>query len=94
MTRVKRSVHARKKRRATLARTKGYRGEAHSSYRRAKEALGNALITGITHAADLIGQVIQQGRLVQQCDIGSRARHADFRGATHRAPLDRSTRER
>ena len=39
MTRVKRSVHARKKRRATLARAKGYRGEAHSSYRRAKEAL-------------------------------------------------------
>jgi large subunit ribosomal protein L20 len=39
MTRVKRSVHARKKRRATLARTKGYRGEAHSSYKRAKEAL-------------------------------------------------------
>src|SRR3979490_101237 len=31
VTRVKRSVHARKKRRATLARTKGYRGEAHSS---------------------------------------------------------------
>ena len=39
MTRVKRSVHARKKRRATLDRTKGMRGEAHSSYRRAKEAL-------------------------------------------------------
>jgi large subunit ribosomal protein L20 len=39
VTRVKRAVHARKKRRATLARTKGYRGEAHSSYRRAKEAL-------------------------------------------------------
>ena len=39
MTRVKRSIHAKKKRRATLARTKGYRGEAHSSYRRAKEAL-------------------------------------------------------
>ena len=39
MTRVKRSVHARKKRRAALARTKGYRGEAHSSYKRAKEAL-------------------------------------------------------
>ena len=42
MTRVKRSVHARKKRRAALARTKGYRGEAHSSYRRAKEALFKA----------------------------------------------------
>ena len=39
MTRVKRSTHARKKRRAVLARTKGYRGEAHSSYKRAKEAL-------------------------------------------------------
>ena len=37
--RIKRSVHARKKRKATLERTKGYRGEAHSSYRRAKEAL-------------------------------------------------------
>ena len=39
MSRVKRSVHARKKRRATLARAKGFRGEAHSSYKRAKEAL-------------------------------------------------------
>ena len=42
MTRVKRSVHARKKRRATLERTKGFRGEAHSNYRRAKEALMKA----------------------------------------------------
>jgi large subunit ribosomal protein L20 len=39
VSRVKRSTHARKKRRATLARAKGYRGEAHSSYKRAKEAL-------------------------------------------------------
>src|SRR5882757_6555694 len=39
MTRVKRSVHARKKRRAALELTKGFRGEAHSNYRRAKEAL-------------------------------------------------------
>ncbi len=39
MTRVKRSIHARKKRRATLDRTKGYRGRANSSYRQAKEAL-------------------------------------------------------
>ncbi len=42
MTRVKRSVHARKKRRETLERAKGFRGEAHSSYRRAKEALMKA----------------------------------------------------
>ena len=42
MTRVKRSVNARKKRRATLERTKGFRGEANSNYRRAKEALMKA----------------------------------------------------
>ena len=42
MSRVKRSVHARKKRRATLERAKGYRGEAHSSYKRAKEAVMKA----------------------------------------------------
>jgi large subunit ribosomal protein L20 len=39
MARVKRSVHARKKRRATLERTKGFRGQANSNYKRAKEAL-------------------------------------------------------
>ena len=42
MTRVKRSVHARKKRREVLDRAKGYRGEAHSSYKRAKEAVMKA----------------------------------------------------
>ena len=39
MSRVKRSIHARKKRRAVLALAKGYRGEANSGYRRAKEAV-------------------------------------------------------
>jgi large subunit ribosomal protein L20 len=39
VTRVKRSVHGRKKRRATLELTKGFRGEANSNYKRAKEAL-------------------------------------------------------
>ena len=42
MTRVKRSVHARKKRRAVLERAKGFRGEAHSNYKRAKEAVMKA----------------------------------------------------
>jgi len=37
--RVKRGVPARKKRRATLARAKGYRGGRSRSYKRAKEAL-------------------------------------------------------
>ena len=39
MTRVKRSVSAKKKRRETLERAKGFRGEANSNYKRAKEAL-------------------------------------------------------
>jgi large subunit ribosomal protein L20 len=42
MTRVKRSVHARKKRRATLELAKGYRGDANSQYRKAKEAVMKA----------------------------------------------------
>ncbi len=42
MTRVKRSVHARKKRRKTLELAKGYRGEANSNYKRAKEAVMKA----------------------------------------------------
>jgi large subunit ribosomal protein L20 len=42
MTRVKRSVHARKKRRSTLELTKGLRCEANSNYKRAKEALMKA----------------------------------------------------
>ena len=39
MSRVKRGVPARKKRRAVLARAKGYRGDRHTSYKRAKEQL-------------------------------------------------------
>jgi large subunit ribosomal protein L20 len=42
MTRVKRSVHAKKKRRATLELTKGFRGDANSNYKKAKEALMKA----------------------------------------------------
>jgi len=39
MSRVKRSVHARKKRRETLAMAKGFRGDASRRYRKAKEAV-------------------------------------------------------
>ena len=39
MSRVTRSVHARKKRRAVLERAKGYREQRHSSYKLAKEQL-------------------------------------------------------
>jgi large subunit ribosomal protein L20 len=42
MTRVRCSRNARKKRRSTLEQTKGFRGQAHSNYKRAKEALMKA----------------------------------------------------
>jgi large subunit ribosomal protein L20 len=39
MPRVKRSVHARKKRRKVLEQAKGYWGQKHVSYRKAKEQI-------------------------------------------------------
>ena len=39
MPRVKRSVHARKKRRNVLEEAKGYFGQSHVSYRKAKEQI-------------------------------------------------------
>jgi len=44
MPRVKRSVHARKKRRKVLEQAKGYWGLKHSSYRRAKEQVDKSLV--------------------------------------------------
>jgi large subunit ribosomal protein L20 len=44
MPRVKRSVHARKKRRKVLEQAKGYWGLKHSSYRRAKEQVERSLV--------------------------------------------------
>src|SRR5262249_16996287 len=43
MPRVKRSVHARKKRRKVLEQAKGYWGLKHSSYRQAKEQVEHSL---------------------------------------------------
>jgi large subunit ribosomal protein L20 len=42
VTRVKRAVNAKKKRKKTLERAKGFRGEANSNYKRAKEAVMKA----------------------------------------------------
>ena len=43
MPRVKRSVHARKKRRKVLEQASGYWGLKHTSYRRAKEQLDHSM---------------------------------------------------
>ena len=44
MPRIKRSVHARKKRRKVLEQAKGYWGQKHSSYKRAKEQVEKSLV--------------------------------------------------
>ena len=44
MPRVKRSVHARKKRRKVLNEARGYWGLKHSSYKRAKEQVDKSLV--------------------------------------------------
>jgi large subunit ribosomal protein L20 len=44
MARVKRSVHARKKRRKVLEQAKGYFGLKHSNYRYAKEQVDHSLV--------------------------------------------------
>ena len=44
MTRVKRSVHAQKKRRKVLEQAKGYWGWKHSHYRYAKEQVEHSLV--------------------------------------------------
>ena len=44
MPRVKRSVHARKKRRKVLEQARGYWGLKHSSYKRAKEQVEKSLV--------------------------------------------------
>jgi large subunit ribosomal protein L20 len=43
MPRVKRSVHGRKKRRKVLEQAKGYWGQKHTSYKRAKEQVEHSL---------------------------------------------------
>jgi large subunit ribosomal protein L20 len=44
MPRVKRSVHSRKKRRKVLEQARGYWGQKHSSYRKAKEQVEHSLV--------------------------------------------------
>jgi len=44
MPRVKRSVHARKKRRKVLSQARGYWGLKHTSYKQAKEQIDQSLV--------------------------------------------------
>jgi large subunit ribosomal protein L20 len=56
MPRVKRSVHAKKKRREVLAAAKGYRGSRHRRYRVAKEQLMHSGVYAYRDRRDRKGQ--------------------------------------
>ena len=57
MARVKRAVNAHKKRRSTLERAKGYRGQRSRLYRKAKEQLLHSLAYAYRDRRDRKGEV-------------------------------------
>ena len=69
MPRVKRSVHARKKRRKVLEQAKGYWGLKHSSYRYAKEQVEHSLVYAY------------RDRKAKKRDVPAALDHADQRRA-------------
>ena len=76
MTRVKRSVHARKKRRATLELAKGYRGDASRHYRTAKEAVLQAdpVAMRADHPRSTLEariELVRAGRLLEIKSLGA-----------------------
>ncbi len=72
MARVKRSVHARKKRRKVLEEAKGYNGRKKSSYKLAKEQVMRS------------GQYAYRDRRVSKRDVPSPLDHPDQRRRPHR----------
>ena len=55
MARVKRSVNAKKKRRVTLERASGYRGQRSRLYRKAKEQVTHSFVYNYDHRKDRKG---------------------------------------
>ena len=55
MARVKRAVNAHKKRRTTLERASGYRGQRSRLYRKAKEQITHSLVYAYDHRKDRKG---------------------------------------
>ena len=68
MPRVKRSVHAQKKRRKVLEQAKGYWGWKHSHYRYAKEQVEHSLVYAY------------RDRKIQEAHLPPALDHADQRG--------------
>ena len=71
MARVKRGVHAAKKRRTTLERTAGYRGQRSRLFSKAKEQLTHSMVYAFDHRKDKKGDFRQLW--IQRINAGSRA---------------------
>ena len=69
MARVKRSVAAKKKRRETLERAKGFRGDANSHYKKAKEAVIKAS-AGVAYRASILRSQTVEDALQALQDAG------------------------
>ena len=71
MARVKRGVHAAKKRRTTLERAAGYRGQRSRLFSNAKEQVTHSLVYAFDHRKDKTGDFRQLW--IQRINAGSRA---------------------
>ena len=70
MARVKRGVHAAKKRRTTLERTAGYRGQRSRLFTKAKEQLTHSMVYAFDHRKDKKGDFRQLW--IQRINAGAR----------------------
>jgi large subunit ribosomal protein L20 len=71
MTRVKRAVNAHKKRRTTLERASGYRGQRSRLYTKAKEQVTHSLVYAFNDRKDKKGDFRQLW--IQRINAGARA---------------------
>ena len=71
MARVKRAVNAQKKRRTTLERASGYRGQRSRLYRKAKEQVTHSLVYSFDHRKDRKGDF--RRLWIQRINAGARA---------------------
>ena len=71
MAREKRGVHAAKKRRTTLERTAGYRGQRSRLFTKAKEQLTHSMVYAFDHRKDKKGDFRQLW--IQRINAGARS---------------------
>jgi large subunit ribosomal protein L20 len=71
MARVKRGVHAAKKRRTTLERAAGYRGQRSRLFIKAKEQVTHSMVYAFDHRKDKKGDF--RSHWIQRINAGARA---------------------